>query len=313
MKDHARSKLLLNDFSQIPQVLELLAQKNIPYETEAIGPTEWGYRGFHVAYRNDSGIGAEIQLSRPDVWKVKLESDKIYDKWRNVDVASMSETQAIERQKAKEKSLKMWHQLDLPGFSIYEVNSSSDNTRANIISSPYNGERSGIQEPSISSSGRNPESSSILPDSVIQAIQTPPSDNIISKQREKDNTFTERMKRYNALIQDHEAIPKGEKPARDISMPKKAADFKTRAENKFLNDLKSDLGFSKYSETETLKKELQKLFDNPDMEQKDINKLFSDITLKALTMGNEFYNNYKGLKEDIRNTALKIDDRGVCF
>ena len=72
------------------------------------------------------------------------------------------------------------------------------------------------------------------------------------------------------------------------STPKKAEDFKTRAENKFLNDLKSDLGFSKYSETETLKKELQKLFDNPDMEQKDINKLFSEITLKALTTENEF-------------------------
>jgi hypothetical protein len=93
------------------------------------------------------------------------------------------------------------------------------------------------------------------------------------------------------------------------STPKKAEDFKTRAENKFLNDLKSDLGFSKYSETETLKKELQKLFDNPDMEQKDINKLFSDITLKALITENEFYNNYKGLKENIRNTTLKIDDQ----
>mgnify|MGYP000994994230 CR=1 FL=1 len=54
--------------------------------------------------------------------------------------------------------------------------------------------------------------------------------NNISKNNKNDtktsvgnDTFMERMNRYNALIQDHRAIPKGETPARDVSVPKKSS------------------------------------------------------------------------------------------
>jgi len=188
MKDHARQRLLLNDFSQIPQVESLLRQKNIPFTSEAVGPTEWGYRGYHITFRNANGIGAEIQLSRPDVWAVKLESDKIYEKWRNIvpdgNIEALTPQQQIEYFADLEKSRNMWNQLDLPDFNIW-ANSSSERTLASQMSSRYRGERAGTQEPLISSKtplpSRMGEMSSMRPDSVKQAIDSPLSNSSISQ------------------------------------------------------------------------------------------------------------------------------------
>ena len=130
MKDHARGKLELSSFEQIPEVLRLLDEKNIPWSAEAVGPTEWGYRGFHVTFRDGNGLSSEIQLTRPDVWKVKLESDKIYEKWRNVDTASLTTIGRLSMRKDVKRSIAMWNQLDLPDFSTYIRNSSSESTRA---------------------------------------------------------------------------------------------------------------------------------------------------------------------------------------
>ena len=60
-----------------PQVLEYLRDQGIKYETEAIGPTPYGYRGFHVTWRNNDGLGAELQITMPDIWQIKLKSDAI--------------------------------------------------------------------------------------------------------------------------------------------------------------------------------------------------------------------------------------------
>ncbi|MEG1997626.1 MAG: hypothetical protein RR051_04210, partial [Clostridiales bacterium] len=177
MKDHARNKLELNSFDQIPQVLELLAQKNIPCETEAIGPTEWGYRGFHVTWRTKGGLGCELQLTRPDVWQVKLESDVIYDKWRNVtDAINLSDAEYTAMMSDMQRSNEMWNQLDLPDFKILE-SSVSDNLRALNISSADTGRDGTIQFPETNSLTRmagSGEISSTRPDSVMQAMEVPP-------------------------------------------------------------------------------------------------------------------------------------------
>ena len=178
MKDHARGKLELSSFDQIPEVLNYLDEKNIPYSTEAIGPTEWGYRGFHITFRDANGIGSEIQLTMPAVWKVKLESDAIYDKWRDVDLSTADAKTQQEYVAEQEKSLQMWAQLDLPDFSMYERSSSSDNTRALYSVSPKTGDFAGTQLPSASSKiplpSLMPDVSSTRPDSVKQAIENPP-------------------------------------------------------------------------------------------------------------------------------------------
>lgn len=52
-------------------------------------------------------MGAEIQITQPNVWKVRLESDKIYDKWRNVDLPNLSPQEQSEYQADFEMSNEM--------------------------------------------------------------------------------------------------------------------------------------------------------------------------------------------------------------
>lgn len=195
MKDHARGKLELPDFNRIPDVLRFLDEKNIPYSTETIGPTEWGYRGFHVTWRNAEGIGSELQITRPDVWKVKLESDRIYDKWRGVnDLSTLNEDQRWERAKDRQHSIDMWAQLNLPDFKSWE-SSVSDSLRALNSSSEETGRNALTHLPSKNSKISPPlyqsENSSTRPDSVKQAIEEPPlNDKSIIAENDKNSKGT---------------------------------------------------------------------------------------------------------------------------
>ena len=178
VKDHARNKLELDTFDQIPQVLEALKQKNIPYQTEAVGPTEWGYKGFHITWQDNHGVNCELQLTRPDVWQVKLESDAIYEKWRNVtDRHALSVAQYMKYWKDRKRSQRLWSQLDLPDFSIYCANSSSESTRAWNSSSAETG-FSGLRQTPLTSSNvlilGSSKNSRIRPSSVMQAMGAPP-------------------------------------------------------------------------------------------------------------------------------------------
>ena len=197
MKDHTRGALVLDSFEQIPAVLKLLEEKNIPYQTEAVGPSEWGYNGFHITWRNANGISSEIQLTRPDVWQVKKESDAIYEKWRNVtNVDSLSPERQIEYFQDILRSNEMWRQLGLPDFSIYAANSSSDNLRALNISSEETGLDARDHAPLMNSSmplpSRIGEISKMRPDSVIQATKSTPflTESIIAKERNTVNNNT---------------------------------------------------------------------------------------------------------------------------
>lgn len=178
MKDHARGKLELSDFNQIPEVLRILDEKKIPYSAEAIRPTEWGCRGFHITFRDGQGLSSEIQLTRPDVWKVKLESDAIYEKWRNItDLDTLNQQQRTERAADLKRSQDMWDQLNLPDFISFST-SSGDSDLALNSSSDETG-RSGLDQRPLKNSNISPplyhsDNSIKRPDSVRNAIVTPP-------------------------------------------------------------------------------------------------------------------------------------------
>ncbi|MEG0585763.1 MAG: hypothetical protein RR504_05190, partial [Christensenellaceae bacterium] len=146
----------------------------IPFEQEVILPTEWGYQGLHITFRNADGLGAEIQLTTPQHWAVKLESDAIYEKWRNVeDYTKLNKVGRTEYLSDRVKSLQMWNQLNLPDLMSLST-SSSDNTVAENISSQESGERAGLQAPSKYSKTSMVEVSSNRPSSVKQAIGDTP-------------------------------------------------------------------------------------------------------------------------------------------
>lgn len=189
MKDHTRGALSLNSFEQIPQVLQALRERGVNYNAEAVGPTAWGYSGLHITWDNGNGIRSEIQMTRPDVWQVKKESDLIYEKWRNVtDQNQLSDADFTAKQADMQRSREMWDQLGLPDFSIYADNSASESTRALNISSSETGREGRTNLPSTSSRTRTEgsgETSIILPDSVIQTTKSAPfKDNSIIQQEE---------------------------------------------------------------------------------------------------------------------------------
>lgn len=191
MKDHTRGALSLNSFEQIPQVLQALRERGVNYNVEAVGPTEWGYSGLHITWDNGDGIRSEIQMTRPDVWQVKKESDLIYEKWRNVtDPNKLSKEDRAALIADMQRSRKMWDQLGLPDFSIYADNSASESTRALNISSMETGREGRTNLPSTSSRTNTSEEGSvetsiILPDSVMDATKSAPfKDNSIIQQAE---------------------------------------------------------------------------------------------------------------------------------
>ena len=199
MKDHTRTKITLDDFSQIPDVLDALDKRNIPYQTEAVGPTDWGYKGFHVTWRNADGVSSELQLTRPDAWKTKLWSDAIYDKWRNVtDVMSLSLEDREQYIKQKAESNERWNQLGLPDFSKYVRSSSAVRTREFQSSSNETGLVGSTQAPFTNSRTNtlgSDENFNTRPDSVSTGgknslMGSSPSAGIIQQESAGGNTRT---------------------------------------------------------------------------------------------------------------------------
>jgi hypothetical protein len=187
MKDHARSCLIMDSFEQAADVLAMLDARGIPYAVEAVGPTDYGYRGLHVTWRTEKGLGVEVQLTTPEAWKTKLASDEIYDKWRNADAAALSAAERSEYIKDRARSIEMWNQLGLPNLSIYERASSAEMTLESITSDMGSDRTILPQRPSENSSYQvDPSKRSNRPDSVTEyvnpSMKTPLSDNHIIQQ-----------------------------------------------------------------------------------------------------------------------------------
>ena len=96
MKDHARAALLLQDLSQVPETIQKLKEHfpNLTGEVFLETPlNRSGYRGIHLTIDLGDGIRGEIQLSTPQAWAIKKETDAIYEKWRNISRKSMTQEQ----------------------------------------------------------------------------------------------------------------------------------------------------------------------------------------------------------------------------
>lgn len=121
MKDHLRGAIMLgnleNNNGEIGEMLNLL-QETIgrPINIE-IQDTNLGYTGMHLTWRDDDGIGYEIQVTTPEIWKTKKASDKIYDEVRDwtskelkADPAKMARYNEI-AEKSKELWNRTWERL----------------------------------------------------------------------------------------------------------------------------------------------------------------------------------------------------------
>lgn len=123
MKDHSRSKITMNSWADIPQTIEALQQAypNADMSIENVR-NDWGYSGLHITFREPNGIGVEVQLTTPEHWPVKLESDAIYDKWRTIASKDPSTLEPIVQKRlyaAIKKSQSLWKAANVPDLSKY--------------------------------------------------------------------------------------------------------------------------------------------------------------------------------------------------
>ena len=134
MKDHTRTHIELESFSQIEQLYDELYKRGIDFNAEALH-TEFGYVGLHLTWINSDGTFAEMQVSTKEHWKTKLAGDIIYDRWRNDEQNILSGKRPqfeVDAYLADlEKSKKMWadaiEQNHIPDFKPYSKSSSSVN------------------------------------------------------------------------------------------------------------------------------------------------------------------------------------------
>ena len=61
-------------------------------------PTEWGYHGVNIQTRLPNGMLAEVQIHTPESVKVAGEQHKLYEKWRNKDISTLSDGERSERE-----------------------------------------------------------------------------------------------------------------------------------------------------------------------------------------------------------------------
>lgn len=181
IKDHNRSAMLLNDFSEVSKVIDSIKSK-IKLEGEAFIETplnNTGYRGIHLTTKLGDGINAEIQIHTKESWRIKKETDKIYDKWRDSDITKLSPQQLQDYKNDMKHSKMLWEGYFAAVPDEVKRNASASVIGLASINSPHL-PLNGAQDPLINSSTGESFSkvalSNTLPDSVIENrdIVSPP-------------------------------------------------------------------------------------------------------------------------------------------
>lgn len=148
IKDAARGHMEMPSWDYLPRVLQALRDAKIPYTAEAKN-TDQGYRGLHLTWDED-GVGIELQLSTQEAWAVKMKTEEIYAKWRDVDMTTLSEEQEAEYRADIQRSMDMWAACQTPDFTSFET-SSGDRGVASMSSPPNTGTAGLTHSPETSS------------------------------------------------------------------------------------------------------------------------------------------------------------------
>ncbi len=106
-KDNIRGSIIMNGLEDIATVMKKLVDiyPNLDVEFKQ---ERSGYIGFHVTVKQD-GVNGEIQLTTPQMYKTKMESDAIYDKWRMRNPNKLTVQEQKQRTIANKKSYEQWN------------------------------------------------------------------------------------------------------------------------------------------------------------------------------------------------------------
>lgn len=179
-KDHVRSSIAMNSVEDIPRVMEKLVQIYPNLKAEFKREIGTGYIGFHLTTPLESGLNGEIQLTTADMFKTKLATDGIYDKWRSKKLNELTPFETRQYDADMETSRNMWAaHAEKTGLTPEVIRRASDSLTAfaSNISPIYPVKDS--QEPFLNSKVDVPgvNKANSLPDSVTpySTINTPPS------------------------------------------------------------------------------------------------------------------------------------------
>lgn len=114
MKDHVRGAIMLkNGLNDVPAVVEALKKQFPALTGEAFLErplNRTGYRGIHLVAELGDGINGEIQLTTPEAWAIKKQTDKYYQKWRDIKPKDMTPNQIAERERDYTENARLWQE-----------------------------------------------------------------------------------------------------------------------------------------------------------------------------------------------------------
>ena len=114
MKDHVRGAIMLkNGLNDVPAVVEALKKQFPALTGEAFLEkplNRTGYRGIHLVAELEDGINGEIQLTTPEAWAIKKQTDKYYQKWRDIKPKDMTPNQIAERERDYTENAQLWQE-----------------------------------------------------------------------------------------------------------------------------------------------------------------------------------------------------------
>lgn len=168
MKDHARGAVLIEDWKEAPAILRELKNRGFDVEITVDTPlNDFGYRGTNSSKSFGEANGETI-IATPNFWKVKVESDKIYQPYRKYEGIPRNKIpEEILRNMERDKliSNKLWKDYwDGVPIELRRAIVAESSTGINFSGS--NGLVSGSQAPSTSISALPLESRAKTPSSL---------------------------------------------------------------------------------------------------------------------------------------------------
>lgn len=118
----------------------------------------------------------------------------------------------------------------------------------------------------------------------------------------------------NGLPVEKEVAATQVEPVKEIKTSSKAQKYQKRQENYFIDSIADSLGISKFADKSSLKESVNELTEElknnttGDVTEK-VNTLFEKIMDEGIQVDYDFYNQYKDLKSQIRNSKIYVSDQ----
>jgi hypothetical protein len=207
MKDHARGVIYINDYSEVPKVLEALSKRaklnGEEFITEPLN--NLGYRAVHLSTDLGDGINGEIQLHTRESWGIKEVTDGIYGRWRDKDLAKLTPEELKEYNDDIIKSQKLWNGFwDNQPLETKRLAASSVNGLASMSDPavPLKGTHEPFSNTSGSLPSANGEVSTTLPSSNklnLDNIESPPTNILQQNKVDFNNVPNDSLRQFKVI------------------------------------------------------------------------------------------------------------------